>query len=59
MLIRNGDASPLEIATAVYADEVPPEVLPLAAQQVISHLRWMVEHGLAMGPDDAERWRVT
>lgn len=58
VLIRTGDATPLEIATAVYADEVPPEVLPLAAQQVISHLRWMVEHGLAMGPDDADRWRV-
>ena len=57
VLLQQGEATPLDIATAVYADEVPAEVIPLAAQQVISHLRWMVEHGLATGPDPEGRWR--
>lgn len=57
-LQRLGTATPLEIATEVYADEIDARFLPLAAMQVISHLRWMRDHGLATPIDGEARWRA-
>lgn len=56
VLERLGEATPLELATAVYAAELDPRFLPLAARQVQSHLRWMAEHGLASSDPTEARW---
>lgn len=55
-LERAGRATPLELAASVYGDQVPRDVLPIAARQVVSHLRWMASHGLARAVDAEGRW---
>jgi endoribonuclease LACTB2 len=41
-----GHASPLELAPLVYPD-LPADVHPLAAVQILTHLRWLARHGVA------------
>lgn len=54
-----GESTPLELAQAVYGDVLPPEALPFAAAQVVSHLRWKAQHGLAEAVHAEERWAST
>lgn len=54
-LEQAGAATARELAEVVYAGQVPPEAMPLAARQVTSHLLWMQRYGLAR-PVDASRW---
>ena len=44
-------ATALEIAPHVYT-ELPPMYLPIAAEQIKTHLRWLVEHGRAQRLDN-------
>ena len=41
-----GEATPLELAPVVYP-ELEPRILPLAAIQILSHLRWLSKNGIA------------
>jgi len=52
-LKAGGEQSPEEIAATVYVG-LPVAVLGLASGQVLSHLMWMAEHGLAKR--SGERW---
>lgn len=54
-----GNATPLDVATVVYAGEIDDRFLPLAAAQVLSHLLWMAEHNLASPVSDSTHWRAT
>ena len=49
----HGAATPLELAPRVYPD-LPEIHHVLAAAQILTHLRWLAEHGLAR--DDGTRW---
>jgi len=53
--IEQGAATPLEVATHVY-DTLDPRYLPLAARQVLTHLKWLREQGHAQV--DGELWRL-
>lgn len=48
-----GTATPEELVPIVYAD-LDPRAHPIAAAQIVSHLRWMKVHGLAT--ERAGRW---
>lgn len=50
-----GQSSPLELAPEVYP-ELPPEHHPLAAAQILTHLRWLRDHGLAVEDPGTGRW---
>lgn len=54
-LDRRGAASATELASEIYAELAVP-YLPLAARQIVSHLRWLASHGLAEG--DGDLWRL-
>lgn len=56
VLVGLGEATPLELAAEVYAGVIEPRFFPLAAAQVLSHLRWMGEHGLARTTDAEVTW---
>jgi glyoxylase-like metal-dependent hydrolase (beta-lactamase superfamily II) len=45
-LVRLGASRPDELAPAVYP-ELDPRMLPVAAMQILTHLRWLGAHGLA------------
>lgn len=53
-LDRVGRATPLELAPRVYP-ELPAEVRPLAAAQILTHLKWLGRHGLVR-PLDGGSW---
>ncbi len=55
-LLEQGAATPLELAGQVYS-ELDPRYLPLAARQVLTHLRWLEQRGHAA--QDGELWRLT
>jgi len=55
VLADHGPATPLDLVPGVYAEEIPREAWPLAAAQILSHLRWMAEHDLAH-PEGGGRW---
>lgn len=50
-LDRLGRATPLDLAPVVYP-ELPPTVHPVAAAQILTHLRWLERHGLARAEGD-------
>jgi len=50
-LARASQATPLDLAPAVYP-ELKPEIYPLAALQILSHLRWLSEQGEAQAGSD-------
>jgi glyoxylase-like metal-dependent hydrolase (beta-lactamase superfamily II) len=52
-----GRASPLDLAPAVYP-ELKPEIYPLAAIQILSHLRWLAQQGEAHAVSELE-WSTT
>lgn len=49
-----GRATPLELAPWVYP-ELDPRMFPVAAAQILTHLKWLARHGLAR-PADGGRW---
>jgi glyoxylase-like metal-dependent hydrolase (beta-lactamase superfamily II) len=53
-LVRLGASTPQELAPAVYP-ELDPRMLPVAAMQILTHLRWLDRHGLARAGDGG-RW---
>ena len=55
-LHTRGRSTALELAQAVYGGELDPRFMPLAAMQVTSHLRWLVEHDLARTADGEGTW---
>jgi ribonuclease/clavin/mitogillin len=50
-----GQSSPYNIARVVYP-ELPENILPLAAAQTLTHLRWLQEHGMATSLDEESLW---
>lgn len=54
-LDEHGASSPAELVPRVYT-ELPPAAHPIAAIQILAHLRWLAEHGQvrALG----ERWQL-
>jgi glyoxylase-like metal-dependent hydrolase (beta-lactamase superfamily II) len=50
-----GVATPQELVRLVYAD-LGPAAWPVAEAQILSHLRWMAQHGLAQPHADETRW---
>jgi len=56
-LDKLGEATPLELAPVVYP-ELEPRIHPLAAIQIISHLRWLSNNGVAEAIAGS-RWRLT
>jgi len=52
-----GEASPLELAPVVYP-ELSPSIHPLAAIQILSHLRWLSNEGQVGAVNDTH-WRLT
>jgi endoribonuclease LACTB2 len=53
-----GEATSMDIAPIVYHD-IPPEIHPLAALQIITHLRWMKQHGMVTDNGHEKHWRTT
>jgi hypothetical protein len=51
-----GEASPDELVSIVYP-ELSPDARMAGQAQITSHLRWMVEHGLAR-KGDADRFQA-
>jgi len=49
-----GEATPAELAPRIYPD-LDPLLLPIAAAQITTHLRWLAQHGLAHPTPDG-RW---
>jgi hypothetical protein len=48
-----GTATPLDLAREIY-QEHPLEVQYMGAVQILAHLRWLEEHGVALpGANDA------
>jgi ribonuclease/clavin/mitogillin len=54
-LDRAGAAEPGDLVPLVYP-ELPPDAAPVAAMQILSHLRWMRRHGLASS--SRGRWEI-
>ena len=50
-----GEASPLELAPVVYPD-LDPTFHPLAAAQILTHLHWLRDHGMAKAISAGKRW---
>ena len=52
-----GTASPQQLAPVVYPD-LPAQAHPIAAVQILAHLRWLREHGRTASSDDEARWTL-
>ncbi|MBX2796450.1 MAG: MBL fold metallo-hydrolase [Myxococcales bacterium] len=53
-LAETGSASPLELAPTIYP-ELDPAFHPIAAAQILTHLKWLGDHGLVRAAD-GDRW---
>ena len=52
-----GEAGPMELAPVVYP-ELPAEHHPLAAAQILTHLKWLHQNGLVRPDESGERWQT-
>jgi len=54
-LQHHGPQTPQQLAPRIYP-ELPTAIHPLAARQILTHLKWLAAHGVARA--DGERWLV-
>jgi len=53
-LVTYGPQTPEELAPRIYP-ELPAMLHPLAARQILTHLRWLADHGVSR--EEGGRWR--
>jgi hypothetical protein len=56
-LDRAGRARPIDLAPLVYP-ELPAVMHPVAAAQILTHLRWLCARGLARSDEHSGAWSL-